>query len=127
MAIHNMTRVMSKARKNYPASPTKYFVACTGVSKAGYSGITIFEEGRDGVVKQGTTFALGDTAEYGSYNLSYTGEIVKITDKCVTIVCYPGSKMSRKHMLSVEEFCWRNKSFNAAETARRNSEEMMYL
>ena len=127
MAIHNMVRVMSKARKNYPASPTKYFVACTGVSKAGYSGITVFEEGRDGVVKQGTTFALGDEAEYGSYNLSYTGTITKITEKCVTIVAYPNSNMSRTHRLSLNEFCWRNWDFDAVATAKRNNEEMMYL
>ena len=127
MAIHNMVRVMSKARKNYPASPTQYFVACTGVTKGGYSGITVFKEDRNGVVSQGTTFALGDEAEYGSYNLSYTGKIVKITDKCVTIVCYPGSNMAKKHMLSVNEFCWRNVNFNAAETHKRNNETMMYI
>lgn len=128
MTIHNMIRVMSKARKNRPSSPTQYFVACTGVSCGGYSGVTVFrEDAKTKIVSQGTTFALGDTAEYGSYNLSYTGKITKITDKAVTIVAYPGSNMAKTHRLSVEEFCWRNFKFDAAETARRNAEEMMYL
>lgn len=48
-------------------------------------------------------------------------------NKCVTIVAYPNSNMARTHRLSLNEFCWRNWDFDAAATAKRNSDEMMYL
>jgi hypothetical protein len=128
----NLIRVMTKARKHLgraiPSEPTKYQVECTGVSKFGYNGITVFSDQRDGTVKQGTSFVVGDIAEYGSYNLSYTGEITKITDKCVTIVAYKGHRgMEEAHRLDINEFCWRNHNFNAAETARQNAETSMYI
>lgn len=119
--------VMSKASKRhgtvYPASPTEYQV----YFGTKYQSITIHKAMRDGSIKQGAKLCVGDEAEYGSYNLSYTGTITKITEKCVTIVAYPGSSMARPHRLSLEEFCWRNFDFDAVETARRNHEEMMYL
>ena len=119
---------MSKNRKHYPSAPTQYQVECSGVTKGGYNGITIFKDIRNSTgFEQGTSFVVGDEAEYSSYNLSYTGLITKITDKAVTIVAYPGSKIAVQHRLSIEEFCWRNFKFNAAETARKNHEEMMYI
>jgi len=123
--------VMSKASKRhgtvYPASPTDYFVFFGNFVKGGYDSITIHKAQRDGSVKQGVTLRVGDEAEYDSYNLSYTGTITKITEKCVSIVAYPGSSNARTHRLDLNAFCWRNFDFNAAETARKNSEEMMYL
>lgn len=117
-----MMQIMSKARKNSPSMPTEYF------AEFGTDGsLTIHRVMRLECNKKGTTFKVGDTAEYDSYNLSYTGTITKITEKTVTIVQYPGSSMARKHMLSLHEFAWRNWDFNAEETARKNSEEMMYL
>ncbi len=73
------------------------------------------------------TFVIGDTAEYGSYNLSYTGKIVSITEKTVTIEEPYNYNPPRRHRLKLREFSWRNYDFDAAETARRNSEAMYYL
>lgn len=70
------------------------------------------------------TFAVGDAAEYDSYNLSYIGTIVSITTK--TIVIQPKGN-SRVRRLSLHEFTWRNRDFDAAETFRRNSETMQYI
>ena len=73
-------------------------------------------------------FKVGDTAEYDSFNLSYTGEIAKITEKTVTIMAYPGNPtMERTHRLDIHQFAWRNYDFNKEETARKNSEMMMTL
>ena len=123
--------VMTKARKFcgtvYPASPSEYQVYFGKFVKGGYESVTVHKAQRDGTIKQGVTLAVGDEAEYGSYNLSYTGTITKITEKCVTIVAYPNSSMSRPHRLSLNEFCWRNWDFDAVATAKRNNEEMMYI
>jgi hypothetical protein len=123
---------MSKASKRhgvvYPASPTEYQAYFGKFVKGGYDSITIHKAQRDGTIKQGVTLKVGDIAEYDSYNLSYTGTITKITEKCVTIVAYPDHpRMSRAHRLDLNAFCWRNWDFDAAATAKRNSEEMMYL
>ena len=119
--------VMSKARKNYPATPTEYQVYFGRFVKGGHNSITIHKAQKDGSIKQGSTFNVGDIAEYDSYNLRYTGIITKITEKCVTIVAYPGTSYAETHRLDLATFCWRNFNFDAAETQRRNSEEMMYL
>lgn len=120
---------MSKARKNCPAAPTEYQAYFGKFAKgdSSFDSITIHKAQRDGTIKQGVTLRVGDEAEYSSYNLSYTGQITKITEKTVTIVAYPGSRMARTHRLSLNEFCWRNFDFDAVATAKRNSEEMMYL
>jgi hypothetical protein len=52
------------------------------------------------------TYKMGDTVEYGSWNLPYTGQIVAIGEKTVAI------KESRTtHRLDLNEFCWRNWDF----------------
>jgi len=66
------------------------------------------------------TFAVGDTAEYDSYNLSYTSEITGIGAKTVSF----GKEGKR---LNTHTFSWRNWDFNAGETAAKNAETMMYL
>jgi hypothetical protein len=63
-------------------------------------------------------FEVGDEVEYDSFNLSYTGPIVSIGKKTVTVE----STFRGKKRLKAEEFGWRNWNFNAAETARRNAE-----
>ena len=68
------------------------------------------------------TFKVGDIAEYNSYNLSYTGLIVAITPKTVTIESY-----GKKYRLSLENFEWRNYDFNAEKTAKRNADTMQYI
>ena len=124
----NLIRVMTKARKFRGSEvlpmATKYQVECTGVSKSGYGSITVFVD-EQGVTKRGASFAVGDVAEYDSYNLSYTGKITKITDKCVSIV--EPYRNGKTHRLDLDTFCWRNHNFNAAETARQNAETSMYI
>jgi hypothetical protein len=71
-----------------------------------------------------TSFEIGDSAEYNSYNLSYVGIITSITAKTVTIVAYHGTSSATTYRLSLERFEWRNREFDAEKTAKRNSEWM---
>lgn len=73
-----------------------------------------------------TFFAIGDEAIYGSYNLIYTGKIVSITEKTVTIEEEPHNdqKQGKRHRLSLYDFAWRNKNYNASEIAEHNAETM---
>lgn len=70
------------------------------------------------------TFKIGDTAEYGSCNMSYMGEITAITDKTVTIVEYKGTRNERTHRLKLADFCSRNWDFDLAKNLKRNHEWM---
>jgi hypothetical protein len=63
-------------------------------------------------------FSVGDPAEYGSYNLSYTGTITGITDKTVTITAH-GTEV---HRLKIADFCWRNWDFDMEKVKKANSE-----
>jgi len=63
-------------------------------------------------------FEVGDECEYDSFNLSYTGPILAIGKKTVTVE----SSFKGKKRLKAEEFGWRNWNFNSVETARRNAE-----
>ena len=110
-------KVFTKARKHYPAVETKYSVEIErNVS------IAIFID-----EIQVNKFQIGDEAEYGSYNLIYTGPITKITDKMVQVTAYPGTRNERKHNLSLDTFCWRNERFDAEKVAKHNQEEMYYI
>lgn len=64
-------------------------------------------------------FVIGDMAEYDSYNLSYHGEILSITDKTVT---FKEKYSTRKRRLKLSEFAWRNYNFNLEESNARNTE-----
>lgn len=112
-----MIQVQTKARKHSPSRETKYQVEIVRNSS-----INIFVNG-----KLANSFALGDEAEYGSYNLIYTGRITKITDKIVQVTAYPGSSIERRHNLSLYEFCWRNEGFDAVKVAHHNHTEMYYI
>ena len=57
-------------------------------------------------------FEVGSEAEYDSFNLSYTGTIVSITDKTVTIQPPYGDKNKR---LKIATFQWRNWNFDSEE------------
>lgn len=63
------------------------------------------------------TFKIGDTVEYDSYNLSYTGKISAIGLKTVTVVAYE----HETHRLDLNTFCWRNWDFDLEEIQKRNS------
>lgn len=121
-----MTKATTRMGKVYPSVATDYSVEFGRKTASGYASVTVFRS-REGEQSDGTTFAVGDEAEYNSYNLSYTGTITKITDKGVTIVAYQGSNIEKTHRLSLNDFCWRNWNFNAVEVAKKNAEEMMYL
>ena len=69
------------------------------------------------------TFRIGNWVEYDSYNTSYTGLIVGIGAKTVTIAPY-GDTEHRKRRLDLTEFCWRNWDFDLEVIARRNAEWM---
>lgn len=113
--IHVYTKA-SKWNQNQPKA-TEY-----SVSLERNKSITIYRNGQEC-----TSFNLGDSAEYGSYNLKYTGPITKITDKTVQITAYPGTGSERRHNLSLYEFCYRNYDFNAEKVAQHNWNEMMYI
>ena len=110
-------KVFTKARKRYPSTETKYSVAIDRNQS-----IAIFVDG-----VQVNRFDIGSVAEYGSYNLIYTGSITKITDKLVQITAYPGSRNERKYNLDLATFCWRNEKFDLARVNKHNQEEMYYI
>lgn len=66
-------------------------------------------------------FQLGDVAVFDSFNLVYTGEIVKIAPKSVTIF----DKCSQRNKrLDLFDFIQRNWNFNLEKINKRNSEWM---
>jgi hypothetical protein len=67
------------------------------------------------------TFQIGDTVEVDSYNLTYFGEIVQITDKTVTIEPRHGQKNKR---LSLSHFTWRNYDFDYQKRLAANAGRM---
>lgn len=71
------------------------------------------------------TFKLGEYAVYGSYNLIYTGEIVKIGAKTVTVKHYRDS--DRVTQMDLNTFVWRNFDYDAQRIADRNADTMMYI
>lgn len=68
-------------------------------------------------------FTVGDYAEYGSFNLTYYGTIVAITDKTVTIEeRWNNGGTHKLHRLSLYKFANRNWDFDLAEVDARNAE-----
>jgi hypothetical protein len=67
-------------------------------------------------------FKIGDTAVYGGYNLTYTGKVVSIGAKTITVESYPGTSNAQRHRLSVARFSSWNQHFDLASIAQRNSE-----
>ena len=68
------------------------------------------------------TFRIGDEAEYDSYNLKYTGPILAIGQRTVTI-----KGMTSRKRLTMHEFSWRNEDFDAEKIAANNAETMMHI
>ncbi len=69
-------------------------------------------------------FKLGDTAVYGGYNMTYTGTVVAIGAKTITVEEYSGTCNARRHRLSVARFSSWNQHFDLAAIAKSNSEWM---
>jgi hypothetical protein len=113
------TTVYTKASKwnNNQPKATEYSVSINRNKS-----ITVFRNGQEG-----SSFVLGDIAEYDSYNLKYTGRITKITDKLVQITAYPGTQNERRHNLNLYTFCYRNHNFNAEKVAAHNAYESMFI
>lgn len=68
------------------------------------------------------TFRIGDEAEYDSYNLIYTGKIVSIGNKTITIESH-----GEKHRLTIYNFSRKNWDFDQARIAKHNTEEMFCI
>ena len=109
-------QVFTKARQRfgtiYPAQATDYAVEIVKNKS-----IVVY---KNDVLAN--SFNLGDTAEYDSYNLRYTGNIVAISYKRIVIESY-----GRNYSLDINTFCWRNYDFNAAKVAEQNFRESMYI
>lgn len=122
-----LTQVMTKERTShghvYPSQPTEFHVKITKKTKNSPASISIYRE-KNGEIEFCQTFKVGDQAEYDSFNLSYYGEIVNITDKSVTIA---KTYSSKKHRLDLNQFCWRNYNFDVDRASKENSETMMYI
>lgn len=69
-----------------------------------------------GPQKIDVSFSVGDVAEYGGFNLTYTGTIVSIGEKTVTV--RDGSTTRR---LAIEQFAGMNKDFNLEKIQSRNA------
>jgi hypothetical protein len=120
-----LMRVMTKASKRnglvYESRESEYLVRLVKNKS-----ISIFTE-KNGEVKPGASFQIGDQAEYSSYNLHYLGTITAFTEKTVTIVSYKGSRIEEAHRLSLHEFCWRNADFDLAQVQAQNHEISMNI
>lgn len=74
------------------------------------------------------TFRIGDVAEYDSYNLKYTGRIVSIGEKTVTIEDrHNGCSAPSRRRLDLADFANRNWDFDAEKIAAHNREESYYI
>lgn len=62
-------------------------------------------------------FKLGDTCEQGSYNMTYTGEIIDIKAKYIEVNGCPCGTTR----MTIEQFVWRNHDFNIEEICARNA------
>ena len=75
-----------------------------------------------GLLPYRTEFKLGDTAVCGSYNLIYTGTIVAIGEKTITVEEYAGTCNARKHRMTIAQFSARNRHYDAEYIFKNNSE-----
>lgn len=83
--------------------------------------IRIFGEFKEGK-KFDRVFKIGDTVEIGSYNLIYTGEILSISEKTVTI-----DDSGRKKRMSLYDFINKNYDLDLEKISKHNQNEMYYI
>jgi hypothetical protein len=67
-------------------------------------------------------FKVGDVVEHGSYNLHYTGPILALGAKTVTVKDDCGSGKNKR--MNLTNFCWRNWNLDLVKIAKRNGEWM---
>lgn len=70
-------------------------------------------------------FEIGDQAEYDSFNLKYTGKIVSIGEKTVTV--QEKYQNGRRHRLNTREFAMRNWDFDSLGVAAHNQIAMQNI
>jgi hypothetical protein len=126
MSFVNVTAPVRKVNgQSYGGFASAYFVEI----KKGKS-ISVYREDERTGKTAVKTFKVGDYAEYDSYNLSYYGKILSITDKTVTIdknAKYPHINEVSKTRMKIYNFAWRNYDFDLEETAAKNADTMMYI
>lgn len=69
------------------------------------------------------TFAVGESAKWGEFNLEYFGTIRSVSAKTVVI----DDRFDGKKRLTLAKFADLNLTFNVNESRERNAREMMYL
>lgn len=110
--------------KPYPEEvvPNHYAAVTPGRQIVLFGLRKVYEQGAVGGVLRGYVrrFAVGDTAEYDSYNLVYLGTITSITEKRVTID--KGRGYSRKAVLDIATFDSKNHDLDVEEAVRKNRE-----
>lgn len=67
-------------------------------------------------------FRMGDTASYGSYNCTYLGTIIGVTEKRIIIAEDYLTRNQKNHSLTIYEFNWRHKGFDLESIKRHNAE-----
>ena len=117
MLVPVMSKPYTRGGITYPANETGFAINFNDDGS-----ITVFKNRQEG-----TTFQVGDMAEYDSFNLRYTGVITKITKKAVTIVAYKGSRCAETHRLNLHKFAWRNYAFSMEAVAKHNAIEMQCI
>ena len=70
-------------------------------------------------------FVMGEEAEYGSYNLVYTGPIVGISTKRITVDAHSTGNRGDVRCFDLEQFDGRNWDFDAVETVRTKTFTLM--
>lgn len=115
-----MTREVRRGGKVYPSEvvPDAFVLVNPGVSIM-LIGIRQLTKGPTPYVY---TYALGEVAEYDSWNMSYYGRIVAIGAKSVTISKGDDKRTAR---LTLEDFSRRNCRFDLATARERNTDVMM--
>ena len=109
-------------RKGSKRAGTPDAIELVGIERAG-SRYERLEDGRHVPTTRDKAFSrsfqVGESAVYGSFNLTYTGTVESIS--CKRVVVAPGYG-DRTKSLDLERFFWRNWDYNEAETAERNAE-----
>jgi hypothetical protein len=80
--------------------------------------IEVHTHDRSGFLLNVSAFAVGDEAEYDSFNLKYTAPIAAITAKSVV---FDLGNRGRRRRLSLRSFASRNANFDRAAVAEYNA------
>jgi peroxiredoxin len=126
----NFETINTKSRKHYPSVATEYQAHIT----KGHL-ISIRKEMDNGgldfsLFSDAKSFVVGDVVVYDSYNLIYTGTIIAIGPKTVTIDedgCYEQQTEVVKRRMSLEDFARRNWNLDLDDVSSKNFETSQYI